>query len=54
MTCPVCGADTRIINSRCPDVDVVRRRRKCVECGYRFTTEEYEVKPLKRGRPTDD
>lgn len=40
MTCPVCGAKTRITDVR-PQVDFNRRRRRCIECGYRFTT--YEV-----------
>ena len=42
MTCPVCGSGTRIINSR-GDEESVRRRRKCRECGYRFSTIEMEV-----------
>jgi transcriptional repressor NrdR len=41
MTCPVCGAKTVVTNSRA-DNDNVRRRRECRECGYRFTTYEYE------------
>ena len=50
MTCPVCGAETRIVNSRKDDCDRVRRRRECRECGHRFTTVEYEIE-TKRGRP---
>lgn len=42
MTCPVCGENTQIINSR-GDVDRVRRRRKCRDCGHRFTTIELEA-----------
>ena len=41
MTCPQCGAETHIINSR-KTCDSVRRRRECCECGYRFTTIEIE------------
>lgn len=41
MTCPQCGAETHIINSR-KTCDSVRRRRKCCECGCRFTTIEIE------------
>ena len=48
MTCPVCGGDTIIINSRKPDVDRVRRRRECTACGHRFTTWEIEADELKR------
>lgn len=42
MTCPVCGGRTKITNSR-GDVESVRRRRECRECGHRFTTMEMEV-----------
>lgn len=42
MTCPVCGEGTKITNSR-GDIDRVRRRRECRECGHRFTTMELEV-----------
>jgi transcriptional repressor NrdR len=47
MTCPVCGGQTRITDSRAQP-DVVRRRRECLECGYRFTTKELEVDVLER------
>ena len=42
MTCPVCGGATKVVDSR-PEVDNVHRRRKCKECGYRFSTVEIEV-----------
>ena len=42
MTCPVCGGATKVVDSR-PEVDTVHRRRKCKECGYRFSTVEIEV-----------
>jgi len=42
MTCPVCGGETKVIDSRAPDCEHVRRRRECVECKYRFFTVEYE------------
>lgn len=41
MTCPQCGGETHITNSR-KSCDSVRRRRECRECGYRFTTIEIE------------
>lgn len=34
-----------MVDSRCVDVDKVWRRRKCADCGHRFTTEECEVIP---------
>lgn len=42
MFCPKCGhPDTRVIDSRSQDAaNAIRRRRKCVKCGYRFTTYE--------------
>lgn len=43
MTCPICGGKTRVVDSRQPDVETVRRRRECLECGYRFNTEERET-----------
>jgi transcriptional repressor NrdR len=47
MKCGQCGSDdTKVIESR--DVDAaqaVRRRRACVDCGYRFTTYERLERP---------
>ena len=42
MRCPFCGAqDTKVVDSRLfGEGDQVRRRRKCVVCGERFTTFE--------------
>ena len=51
MTCPVCGEKTRTTNSR-SNVESVRRRRECRECGHRFTTIELEVdlyRKIKKG-----
>lgn len=41
MTCPVCGEKTIVINCA-GDCECVYRRRKCVECGHKFTTTEQE------------
>lgn len=41
MTCPVCGGKTAVKDSYA-ECDVVYRERRCVECGYRFTTAEEE------------
>lgn len=56
MRCLLCGAESRVIDSRhVLDGDVqwrrlahqagtkIRRRRECVACGHRFTTEEVYV-----------
>ena len=42
MQCPQCQTDdTRVIDSRPADANtVIRRRRACQVCGYRFTTYE--------------
>lgn len=42
MTCPVCGGETSVNNTRA-FCDSVVRRRKCKECGYAFYTEEMET-----------
>ena len=42
MTCPICGGDTRIIDSRNKD-DHKKRRRICQECGYKFNTIEIDM-----------
>lgn len=41
MTCPVCGGDTKV--AYCVrDCEGVYRRRKCIECEYKFYTTELE------------
>lgn len=42
MTCPQCGGDTKVTNSRHDEAEV-RRRRECLECGYRFSTVEIDM-----------
>lgn len=41
MTCPICGGKTLVVDSR-PDIDNIRRVRKCQECGHRFPTVEID------------
>jgi transcriptional regulator NrdR family protein len=43
MDCPVCGGETKIMETR-KDCESVHRYRLCLECAYRFYTAEYEVK----------
>jgi len=45
MRCPKCGCDDdKVIDSRSArDGGMVRRRRECVSCGYRFSTLESVV-----------
>lgn len=40
MLCEKCDGDTKIIDSRCTDGNVTRRRHECLECGHRFSTVE--------------
>lgn len=42
MRCPSCqSAETRVVDSRALEKAVlIRRRRKCTDCGFRFTTHE--------------
>ena len=42
MRCPSCGfEDSKVVDSRPADNgSAIRRRRECLECGYRFTTYE--------------
>src|SRR5687768_15123499 len=49
MKCPHCGQmDTRVIDSRpVEDASLLRRRRLCDACGFRFTTHErVQYQPL--------
>lgn len=42
MTCPHCGGDTKVIDSR-PNEDSVQRRRECLSCKQRFSTTEIDL-----------
>lgn len=42
MTCPYCGGDTKVIDSR-PSEDSVHRRRECLVCKERFSTTEIDM-----------
>ena len=56
MRCPKCGSrDDKVIDSRqSRDSSSIRRRRECLECGYRFTTyeeiERSDLRVIKRDR----
>lgn len=39
MTCPKCGGEVTVVDSR-SDVETVVRRRRCKECRYVFYTQE--------------
>ena len=41
MNCPLCHADTKVVDTRpLAEEDAIRRRRECVKCAFRFTTVE--------------
>ena len=49
MKCPYCGSvETRVVDSRySEDMEAIRRRRECLNCGKRFTTyERVEIAPI--------
>lgn len=49
MRCPKCGyEESKVVDSRpAENNDSIRRRRECIECGFRFTTyERREELPL--------
>ncbi|MBA4348753.1 MAG: transcriptional regulator NrdR [Thermodesulfovibrio sp.] len=48
MKCPFCGSiEDKVIDSRMgKEGDVIRRRRKCLKCGQRFTSYEHVEEPL--------
>ena len=41
MTCPVCNAKTKILETR-SDSESINRRRQCLRCGFRFSTVEMD------------
>lgn len=41
MTCPLCGSDTRVVDSR-KNIDHIIRRRVCAECNHAFYTIEID------------
>jgi transcriptional repressor NrdR len=47
MKCQQCGSlDNKVVESRdVADNDAIRRRRECLNCGYRFTTYERLERP---------
>ena len=47
MTCPICGGETKVFDSR-SEPDCVHRRRVCVKCKYSFMTSEIEDDLRKR------
>lgn len=52
MTCPECGSDTKVVDSRRSE-DTVTRRRECLACGHRFTTMEVDLDVYYRCQPLD-
>ena len=40
IPCPLCGSQTRVIETRMANDVLLRRRRECTACRFRFSTEE--------------
>jgi hypothetical protein len=38
--CRQCGGDSKVIDTN-PTAGPIRRRRECIQCGWRWTTREY-------------
>ncbi len=58
MLCPECKkSDTKVLDSR-DDDRIIRRRRECLRCHYRFTTyervESPRIKVIKRNGTSED
>lgn len=51
MTCPICGEETKVVDSR-SEPDCVHRRRVCIKCKYSFTTSEIEDDLRRRLEPS--
>lgn len=47
MLCPMCEGKTVVIDSQAKP-DLVKRRRKCIECNFRFNTEEVDADYFKK------
>ena len=51
MDCIHCKyPDSRVVETRQHDDNTIRRRRECIKCGKRFTTQEH----IPDRRPNDD
>jgi transcriptional regulator NrdR family protein len=49
VKCPKCSGATRVYKTAPP-----RRRRECLDCGFRFTTREEEVVTTRQKEKADD
>lgn len=47
MNCPKCGALSKVIDTRLHDSGGIRRRRSCLECGYRWMTLELDYNAVR-------
>lgn len=53
-TCPLCGADSFVYDTRELENGVIMRRRKCQACGTRFETYETYGRTIHFRRKTQD
>lgn len=40
IVCGACGSGQVVVKDTRPTTDMIRRRRRCLDCGHRFTTFE--------------
>jgi len=52
MPCPHCKGKTKVFDTRLNPDNNVRRRRRCMKCGYRFST--IETEKLKQDKKTGE
>ena len=45
MICPKCGGSTKVMTTYQNENNSTRRRRRCMECDFRFTTRENVAPP---------
>lgn len=46
MRCPECSGDSKVKDGRLNDKNIFRRRRECLDCGYKWTTYEIDLVDL--------
>lgn len=53
MQCPRCKAYGLSCTDSRPDGETIRRRRRCLNCGYRFTTYEISKEDYRKLKDTE-
>lgn len=53
ILCPHCGHPHQTVVDSRPRENLIRRRRKCLGCGFRFNTHEYVLGSVEHARLID-